>query len=88
MGETKNYNELFAELQKECDRKQYGNAFSRITLEELIDLNGLLDRVMVFCENFDEDFDEFECGAEMLDLYRLVKTLFDKDFATQEDDCV
>ena len=77
--ETVDYSELFAGLQKECSRKDSCNAFSQITLEELISLNELLDRFIIFCENFDEEFDEFECGAEMLELYKLTKALFNRE---------
>lgn len=81
MSELKNYNELFAKLQKHCEWKNCGNAFSNITLEELIDLNHLLDRLLVYCDNVDQDeLEDSICGDDVLNLCRLVDTLFDKAF--------
>ena len=76
------YDEMFKELQKHCDRENCCNAFSNITLEELIELNYLLDRVLLFCENIDsEELEDFECGDKVLKLYELADTLFSRDLS-------
>lgn len=74
------YNELFKKLQKACEYKNCCNAFKYITLEELDELNYLLDRLLIFCENIDrEELEDYECGAEVFKLYQLADTLFDRD---------
>ena len=79
MSKTNDYNELFAELQKDCKRKNCCNAFAGITLGELIELNYLLDRLLIFRENIDtEELEDYECGDKVLELYRLADTLFSK----------
>lgn len=58
---NRNYNELFAELQKDCERKNCCNAFANITLEKLIELNYLLDRLPIVCKNVDiEELEDCE----------------------------
>lgn len=80
MNEVINYNELFNKLQKDCDAKNCCNAFKYITLDDLIDLNHLLDRVIIFCENTtEEELDQYECGHEIYKLYDLADTLFTRD---------
>lgn len=77
MSESVDYNKLFAELQKDCDLKNCDNAFACITLEELIELNYLLDRLLIFCENIDtEELENYECGDKIIHLYELADTLF------------
>ena len=74
------YNELFSELQKHCTRENCSNAFAYITLDELIIMNYLLDRLLIFCENIGtEELEDYECGDEVLKLYKLADTLFDRD---------
>ena len=81
----KDYNELFENLQNNCDEQNVINAFSDITLGELEDLNYLLDRLIVFCENIDEEeLEDFECGNEMIKLYKLANTLFTRSCRNQE----
>lgn len=76
------YNELFAKLQKHCERENCCNAFANISLGELIELNYLLDRILLFCENIDsEELEDFECGDKVLKLSRLADTLFDRDLS-------
>lgn len=76
------YNKLFAELQKNCVRENCCNAFSNISLAELIELNYLLDRVLIFCENIDsEELEDFEFGDKVLELYKLADTLFSRDLS-------
>lgn len=79
------FNHLFAELEKDCKEKEVCNAFEYITLGELIDLNELMDRVIVFAENADEEeLEDMECGYEILKLYRLVDRLFTR-YIEQDD---
>ena len=74
------YNYMFAELQKQCERENCCNAFRHITLDELIELNYYLDRLIVFCENLDPEYlEDLECGDKILDFYRLANNLFDRD---------
>lgn len=76
------YNKLFDELQKHCTMENCCNAFADITLEELKELNYLLDRLLIFCENIDtEELEDFECGDKILELYRLADTLFSRDLS-------
>ena len=78
---TKDYNELFADLQKACDEENVLNAFAYISLGELENLNYLLDRLIIFCENVDqEELEDCECGDKVLELYKLADTLFIKNF--------
>ena len=49
------YNKMFSVLQEDCIRKNCCNAFAKITVDELVNLNNLLDRLIVFCENVDTD---------------------------------
>lgn len=82
MSKTNDYNELFAELQKDCESKNCCNAFADIALEELIELNYLLDRLLIFRENIDtEELEDYECGDKILALYRLADTLFSRDLS-------
>lgn len=82
MNEVSDYNKLFDELQKSCDVENCCNAFRCISLEELKELNYLLDRLLLFCENIDsEELEDYECGDKVLELYRLADTLFDRDLA-------
>ncbi len=74
------YNELFSQLQSWCKNNNCCNAFAFISLQEIIELNYLLDRLLIFVENIDKDeLEDFECGNEVLKLYRLVDTLMEKD---------
>ncbi len=76
------YDEMFMKLQKHCDIENCCNAFANITLGELIELNYLLDRLLIFCENIDsEELEDFECGDKVLELYRLADELFDRDLS-------
>lgn len=76
------YNELFSELQKHCTHENCCNAFANITLGELIEMNYLLDRLLIFCENIDtEELEDYECGDKVLKLYKLADTLFDRDLS-------
>lgn len=76
------YNELFAELQKRCHLENCSNAFADITLGELVELNYLLDRLLIFCENIDtEELEDYECGDKILKLYKLADTLFSRDLS-------
>lgn len=82
MSKSVDYNELFAELQKDCNAKNCCNAFANITLEELLELNYLLDRLLIFCENIDtEELEECECGDKVINLYKLADTLFSRDLS-------
>ena len=82
MSKSVDYNELFSKLQKDCVAKNCCNAFTNITLEELIELNYLLDRLLIFCENIEtEELEDYECGDKVLMLYKLVDTLFDRDLS-------
>ena len=76
MSKVSDYNELFADLQEDCDENDMCNAFSCISLGELIELNNLLDRVIVFCDNADED--EVD-DSNIFKLGRLADALFTKD---------
>lgn len=75
------YNKIFVELQKDCEEKGYCNAFYQIHLADLIDLNYLLDRFLVFCDEVGkEELEDYgQCGDEILELRKLVITLFDMD---------
>ena len=55
MSKSVDYNELFSKLQKDCNAENCCNAFAYITLEELIELNYLLDRLLIFRENIETD---------------------------------
>ena len=82
MSEKIDYNKLFEELQKDCNRGNCCNAFANITLGELKELNFLLDRLLIFCENIDsEELEDYECGDKVLELYKLADTLFDRDLS-------
>lgn len=82
MDKSIDYNELFFELQKQCNADNYCNAFADINLGELIELNYLLDRLLIFCENIDtEELEDFECGDKVLKLYKLADTLFSRDLS-------
>ena len=76
-----NYNQLFADLQDSCNKENCCNAFSNITLEELKELNHLLDRLIIFCENidFEEELAGHECSEEVFELYKLADELFTRD---------
>ncbi len=76
MEKVNDYNELFADLQENCDENDYCNAFSCISLNELIELNSLLDRLIVFCDNVDED--EID-DPNIFKLAKLADSLFTKD---------
>lgn len=78
------YNDLFAELQEDCDRENCCNAFAYITLGELIEMNFLLDRLILFCEDI-EDLEDFECGDKVLKLCKLADTLFSRDYDMSRD---
>lgn len=72
----KNYNGLFERLQKHCTVTKKCNAFAYITFDELIELNDLLDRLNVYCDNVDrEQIENQECGDCILELDKLVDTL-------------
>lgn len=80
MSKSVDYNELFNDLQKDCTAENCCNAFANITLGELIELNYLLDRLLIFCENIDtEELEDYECGDKVLELYKLADTLFSRD---------
>ena len=82
MSKNVDYNELFDELQKTCCRENCCNVFANITLGELVELNYLLDRLLIFCENIDtEELEDYECGDKVLELYKLADTLFDRDLS-------
>lgn len=82
MSGNVDYNKLFAELQKDCTRENCCNAFANITLWELKELNYLLDRLLIFCENIDtEELEDYECGDKVLKLYRLADALFSRDLS-------
>lgn len=82
MSKSVDYNELFSELQKNCNTENCCNAFANITLGELIELNYLLDRLLIFCENIEtEELEDYECGDKILELYKLADTLFDRDLS-------
>lgn len=75
-----NYNELFKELQKSCERENCCNAFRYISLGELEELNNLLDRLLLFCENIKrEELEDYEFGNKVFELYELADTLFSRD---------
>lgn len=77
MNEVNDYNGLFDCLQKICNEENVPNAFGYISLEELVELNYLLDRLIVFCENVDqEEIEDCECGDKVLKLYLLADALF------------
>lgn len=77
MSKVSNYNELFADLQKNCNEENVFNAFSYISLDELKELNFLLDRLIIFCDNIDEEeLEDYECGTEVLKLGQLADALF------------
>lgn len=85
MAFVKDYNELFNDLQKSCGEANCCNAFHCITLEELENLNYLLDRLIIFCDNADqEELEDCECGAEVLKLAKLADTLFTRDLREGE----
>lgn len=82
MDKCIDYNALFAEVQKKCSAKDWCNAFANITLDEAMELNYLLDRLLLFVENIGiEAFEneEFEFSDEILKLYRLADELFTRD---------
>lgn len=80
--EVIDYNQLFTELQKKCDSENWCNAFANITLGELIELNYLLDRLLIFWENVDtEEIEDYECGDKVHELYKLADTLFSRDIS-------
>ncbi len=82
MSKNVDYNKLFDELQKDCTRENCCNAFANITLDELVELNYLLDRLLIFCENIDtEELEDYECGDKVLKLYKLADTLFARDLS-------
>ena len=82
MSKNVDYNKLFDELQKDCVSKNCCNAFANITLDELVELTYLLDRLLIFCENIDiEELEDYECGDKVLRLYKLVDTLFSRDLS-------
>lgn len=82
MSKNIDYNKLFDELQKDCIRENCCNAFANIGLDELIELNYLLDRLLIFCENIDtEELEDYEYGDKVLSLYKLVDTLFSRDLS-------
>ena len=82
MSKVVDYNELFSDLQKNCAAGNCCNAFANITLGELIELNYLLDRLLIFCENIEtEELEDYECGDKILKLYNLVDTLFSRDLS-------
>jgi hypothetical protein len=63
-----------------CDENNVCNAFNCISLYELDELNRLFDRLIIFCENIDEEeLEDYECGGDILRLYKLIITLFDRD---------
>ncbi len=69
-------------MQKACDRENCCNAFANIALDELVELNYLLDRLLIFCENIDtEELEDYECGDKVLKLYKLADTLFARDLS-------
>ena len=82
MSKSVDYNELFTALQKDCNAKNCCNAFANITLADMIELNYLLDRLLIFCENIEtEELENYECGDKILELYKLADTLFDRDLS-------
>lgn len=82
MSKSADYNKLFFELQKDCNNNNCCNAFADITLGELIKLNHLLDRLLIFCENIDsEELEDYECGDKVYELYKLADTLFSRDLS-------
>lgn len=79
-NKVNDYNELFHQLQLSCQENNCFNAFRCISFDELQELNYLLDRFLVFCENIDlEELDDYESGDDVHKLYKLVDTLFIKD---------
>lgn len=82
-----NYNEMFDNLQALCDEENCCNAFRCITLEELKEINYLFDRLLLFCEDIDEDeLEDYECGDKVLRLCQLVDTLFTRDLRTNREE--
>lgn len=84
MSKTIDYNELFNELQKYCDDENCCNAFRHISLLELQALNYLLDRLIIYCENLNqEELEDNECGDKVLELALLADALFTKDLRSE-----
>lgn len=78
--ETNNYNDLFNQFEKNCERENIPNAFRYIQYYELEELNNLLDKVILFVDNIDSDeLEDYECGDDIIKLYELAQTLFDRD---------
>lgn len=76
---SRNYNPLFRSYELHCKENGLCNLFHYIEFYELEKLNFLLDRFLIFVENFEGDLEDYDCGDELNRLYNLVKDLYDRD---------
>lgn len=76
---SRDYNALFGELECYCEFNNFCDLFRYAEFEDIKELNRLLDKFLIFFENFEEDIDDYDCGDELNRLYRLVRELFDRD---------
>ena len=70
------YNKVFRDFDEECERQGICNAFHNISFADLLELNELLDKVLLFCDNVSEDELEDIEGYDILKLRKLVDSLF------------
>lgn len=78
------YNKVFRSLDEDCKTQNICNAFHNITYADLMELNDLLDKVILFCDNIsEEELEEVE-GYDILKLSKLVDQLFTKDMNIKE----
>ena len=73
------YNAIMQDFEALCEEKGCCNAFKYASVADLEQLNYLLDRVLLFCEENEETLEDLEFGDKILELAQLADALFTKD---------
>lgn len=85
MESRDDYNEILNAFAAECQEEGSLNLFGNIEINDLRQLNHLLDRFLVFMDeldyylNDDNEIEDCQCGAEMMELKELVSNLYFRD---------
>ena len=79
----RDYNVLFLRFESYCVNNNWCNLFRYIQFDELDKLNFLLDRFLLFVENFEGDLEDYEMGDEILKLYSLIENLLNRDLNSE-----
>ena len=78
------YDELYEKFEKMCVEEGVPNVFPYMSLADMEKMNFLLDRLMLFCQENEEELEELYFSEYVFELGNLAETLFDRDlFAKQ-----